>query len=102
MISRSNCANESRIFSVSRPIEVLVLKSWVTETKLTPRLSNSDNKRAKSSNDRLSRSTLYTTTQIDTTCLDVRKQLRESRALDTSSAVPAIVVCPRERLPAVF
>src|SRR3954462_14048970 len=56
MISRSNCANESRILSVSRPMEVLVLKSCVTETKLTPRLSNSDNKRVKSSKDRLSRS----------------------------------------------
>ena len=44
-------------------MDVPVLKSCVTETKLTPRLSNSDNKRVKSSNERLSRSTLYTTTQ---------------------------------------
>jgi len=33
--SRSNCANESRMFSVSRPSDVLVLNCWVTATKLT-------------------------------------------------------------------
>src|SRR5262249_13012720 len=30
--SRSNCANESNTFRVSRPIEVVVLNCWVTET----------------------------------------------------------------------
>lgn len=34
--SRSNWAKDSRTFSVSRPIEVVVLKACVTETKLTP------------------------------------------------------------------
>ncbi len=33
--SRSNCANESRMFSVSLPSDVLVLNCWVTATKLT-------------------------------------------------------------------
>ncbi len=33
--SRSNWANESSTFSVSRPMEVVVLNAWVTETKLT-------------------------------------------------------------------
>src|SRR5215471_17242285 len=37
MISRSNCANDSRIFSVSRPSGVFVLNCWVIETKQTPR-----------------------------------------------------------------
>ena len=32
-ISRSNWAKESRIFRVSRPIDVLVLKGWLTDTK---------------------------------------------------------------------
>ena len=58
MISRSNCANDSRMCNVSRPREVLVLNSCVTDTKLTPRFSNKDNKRAKSSKQRLSLSTL--------------------------------------------
>src|SRR3954451_4072960 len=31
IISRSNCANDSRMFSVGRPIDVLVLKSCVTD-----------------------------------------------------------------------
>ena len=34
--SRSNWAKESRMFSVSRPIEVVVLNDCVTETKVTP------------------------------------------------------------------
>ena len=33
--SRSNWANERRTFSVNRPIEVVVLNCWVTETKET-------------------------------------------------------------------
>jgi hypothetical protein len=33
--SRSNCAKESRILSVSLPMEVVVLKLCVTETKVT-------------------------------------------------------------------
>ena len=37
--SRSNCAKESSTFSVSRPIEEVVLKAWVTETKETPAAS---------------------------------------------------------------
>jgi hypothetical protein len=38
--SRSNWANERRTFRVSRPIDVVVLNCCVTETKLTPLLSN--------------------------------------------------------------
>ena len=34
--SRSNWANDSSTFSVSRPIELVVLNCWVTETKDTP------------------------------------------------------------------
>jgi hypothetical protein len=30
--SRSNCAKDSRTFSISLPIEVVVLNCWVTET----------------------------------------------------------------------
>src|SRR5205809_919763 len=33
--SRSNWANDSSTFSVSRPIEVVVLNCWVTDTKDT-------------------------------------------------------------------
>ena len=58
MISRSNWANESRIFSISRPMEVAVLNCWVTLTNDTLCCSNVSRIRAKSSSERLSRSSL--------------------------------------------
>ena len=58
IISRSNWANDNRMFSVSRPSELVVLNCCVTETKLTPCLSNTSMIRAKSSRDRVRRSTL--------------------------------------------
>ena len=72
---------------MSRPIEVLGLQSWVTETKLTPRFSNSDNKRAKSSNDRLSRSNLYTT-RAALTCCDYSEYVTRSEERDLAFASP--------------
>ena len=56
--SRSNCANESRMLSVSRPIEVVVLNDWVTETKVTPARSNTSTSFEKSMRDRDSLSIL--------------------------------------------
>ena len=58
MISRSNWANESRMFRVSRPIECVVLNCWVTETKETPCASKTSTSFEKSISDRLRRSTL--------------------------------------------
>jgi len=58
MISRSNWAKDKRMFNVSRPMELVVLNCWVTETKLTECLSKSSIMRAKSRRDRLRRSTL--------------------------------------------
>lgn len=46
--SRSNCAKESRIFRVSRPMEVVVLNCWVTDTNETPRASKASTILAKS------------------------------------------------------
>ena len=43
---------------VSRPIEVVVLKLWVTETKVTPFRSNTSTSLAKSISERDSRSIL--------------------------------------------
>ena len=56
--SRSNCAKESRMFSVSRPMLVVVLKLWVTETKVTPCASNTSTNLAKCISERLRRSIL--------------------------------------------
>src|SRR4029077_19572890 len=46
--SRSNWANDSSTFRVSRPIEVVVLNCWVTETNDTLCSSNSSTSLAKS------------------------------------------------------
>ena len=56
--SRSNCANESSTFRVSRPIEVVVLNCCVTETNDTPCASKTSTILAKSASERVSRSTL--------------------------------------------
>jgi hypothetical protein len=56
--SRSNWAKDQNTFSVKRPIEVVVLNCWVTDTNETPCLSNSSTSLAKSANDRVKRSTL--------------------------------------------
>ena len=56
--SRSNWAKDSNTFSVSRPMEVVVLKAWVTETNDTLWASKSSTSLAKSASERVRRSTL--------------------------------------------
>ena len=56
--SRSNWAKESSTLRVSRPMEVVVLNCWVTETKETPLRSKISTILAKSDSERVSRSTL--------------------------------------------
>src|SRR4030088_1681899 len=63
--SRSNWANDSSTFSVSRPIEVVVLNCWVTETKDTSCLSNSSTSLAKSASDRVRRVDLVDDDDVD-------------------------------------
>ena len=58
MTSRSNWAKESSMFSVRRPIDVVVLKFCVIETKVTFFRSNTSTSLAKSISERLSRSIL--------------------------------------------
>jgi hypothetical protein len=56
--SRSNCAKESSMLRVSRPMLVVVLNDWVTDTKLVSALSRASTSLAKSSSERVRRSTL--------------------------------------------
>ncbi len=56
--SRSNWAKDSRTFSISRPIEVVVLNCWVTDTKETPWRSNTSTILEKSARLRVRRSIL--------------------------------------------
>src|SRR4051794_5208773 len=60
--SRSNWAKDNSMLRVSRPMLVVVLKDWVTETNETPSASKISTSLAKSASERVSRSTLYTTT----------------------------------------
>ena len=56
--SRSNWAKDRRMLSVSRPIEVVVLKDWVTLTKVTLFRSNTSTSFEKSMSERDRRSIL--------------------------------------------
>lgn len=56
--SRSNCANDSSTLSISRPMLVVVLNDWVTETKPAPASSSTSTMREKSDRLRVSRSIL--------------------------------------------
>jgi hypothetical protein len=56
--SRSNWAKDSSTFSVSRPMLLVVLNDWVTETNETECWSNNSTSLAKSASERVSRSTL--------------------------------------------
>ena len=56
--SRSNWAKDKRTFRVNRPMLVVVLNAWVTETNETWWASNSSTSLAKSASERVSRSTL--------------------------------------------
>jgi hypothetical protein len=56
--SRSNWAKDNSTLSVSRPIELVVLNCWVTETNEAPCASKISTSRAKSASERVSRSTL--------------------------------------------
>ena len=56
--SRSNWAKDKSTLSVSRPIDVVVLKDWVTETNEAPAASRTSTILAKSNSDRVRRSIL--------------------------------------------
>jgi len=56
--SRSNWAKDNSTLRVSRPIELVVLNCWVTDTNDTPWASKISTSRAKSASERVSRSTL--------------------------------------------
>src|SRR5216683_5709444 len=90
--SRSNCANDSSTFSVSRPIEVVVLNCWVTATNETPLASKTSTILAKSARERVSRSTLVYHHYVAPFFPDVRQQLLERRPIHAPAGEPAIIV----------
>ena len=70
--SRSNWANDSSTFNVSRPIEVVVLNCWVTETNDTLCWSNSSTSLAKSAKRAGQSVDLIDDDDIDLAGLDIR------------------------------
>src|SRR5882724_13719887 len=93
--SRSNWAKDSRTLRVKRPMDVVVLNCWVTETNETPAASKISTILAKSANERVS----VDDNHIDGSGLDVGEKLFEGRAFDRSTGIPAIVVQVGKRHP---
>ena len=79
--SRSNWANDSSTLSVSRPIEVVVLNCWVTETNDTPWASNSSTSLAKSAKRAGQAIDLVDDDDIDPVGSNVSEELLQGRAV---------------------
>src|SRR5439155_15269084 len=99
--SRSNWAKDNSTLRVSRPIELVVLNCWVTDTNDTPWASKISTSRAKSASERVSRSTLVDDDDIDPASLDVGEQALQSRPLHIATRQPAIVVAGPGQCPAL-
>src|SRR5437762_11634871 len=99
--SRSNWANDNSTLSVNRPIELVVLNCWVTETNDTPWVSKISTSRAKSASERVSRVDLVDDDDIDPASLDVGEQSLECTPLDVVTREPAIVVAGSGHYPAL-
>ena len=88
------------MFSVRRPSELVVLNCWVTETNVAPCLSSTSMIRAKSSSERVSRSTLYTTTQFAAPASISAEQPLQRGPVHVGAGVAAVVVLLRQGGPA--
>src|SRR5260221_11754570 len=73
--SRSNWAKDKSTLRVSRPIEVVVLNCWVTETNETPWASNSSTSLAKSARDLVKTVDLVDDDDVDLPGADIIQQL---------------------------
>src|SRR6266536_2277661 len=98
--SRSNLANESSTFRVSRPIEVVVLNCWVTETNETPWASNSSTSLAKSANDRGQPVDLVDHHHVNASGPDIGQELLERRAVGRAAGIAAVVIAGPDQGPA--
>ena len=88
------------MFSVSRPIDVVVLNDCVTETKVTPLRSNTSTSLAKSASERLRRSDLVDHHDIDQPVLDVLHQPLQAGAFQRSAGDAAVVILIADQHPA--
>ncbi len=99
--SRSNWANESNTFNVSRPIEVVVLNAWVTETNETLCRSKISTMRAKSVREREQPVDLVDDDDVDRAVLDVAQQPLQGGALHGAAGEAAVVVAVADADPAL-
>src|SRR3954452_265974 len=98
--SRSNWANDSNTFRVSRPIEVVVLNCWVTETKDTPWRSTKSNSLAKSPSERVRRSTFVDHDDVHLAGPDVSEQPLQRRPFGRASGIAPVIVTGPDQGPA--
>src|SRR5215469_3795621 len=100
MTSRSNCAKDSRTLRVKRPIEVVVLNCCVTETNEAPLASRILPILAKSANERVSRSILYTTTMsIRPAVISASSRCRAGRSIVAPEKPPSSKAAGRHTQP---
>src|SRR5258706_10353781 len=98
--SRSNWAKDGSTLRVNRPIEVVVLNCWVTETNDTPRLSKSSTSLAKSANDLVRRSTLLDNDDVNLPGADVLQQSLQIGTVGRPTGVSPIVIAGPDQGPA--
>ena len=89
------------MLSVSRPIEVVVLNDWVTETKVTPERSKTSTSFEKSISERRQPVDLVDHDDVDQPLLDVGEQLLQRRPLQGAAGEAAVVVGVADQRPAL-
>src|SRR4030081_1343381 len=92
--SRSNWAKDRSTLRVSRPIEVVVLNCWVTETKETPWVSNNSTSLAKSASD------LVYDDDIKLAGANVLQQPLQVGAVGGPSGISSIIIAGPDQGPA--
>src|SRR4030088_1144519 len=98
--SRSNWAKDSSTLRVSRPMEVVVLNCWVTETNDTPCASNSSTSLAKSANDLVQTVDLVDDDDVNLPGADVVQQSLQVGPVGRSAGISAIVIARADQSPA--
>src|ERR1700694_4763985 len=91
--SRSNWAKDRSTLRVSRPIEVVVLNCWVTETNETPWASNSSTSLAKAGSD------LVDNEDVDLPGADSVQKLLKIGTVGGPAGVPSIVISGADQGP---
>src|SRR5271154_3307139 len=97
--SRSNWAKDRSTLSVSRPMEVVVLNCWVTETNDTPWASNSSTSLAKSASERQAVD-LVDDNNVELSRADIVKQSLQVGTVGGPTGVSAIIISRSNQGPA--